>query len=81
MKVSATDGAHDWTTTISSMFGSRAWGVDVTTGGDPVIVGMYDGPGINAAMVIRFDGADGTEVWQKVLFGTDGTQVLPVATL
>jgi hypothetical protein len=72
MKVSATDGAQDWTTTITSMFGSRAWGVDVTTGGDPVIVGMYAGPGINAAMAIRFDGADGTEVWQKVLFGTDG---------
>jgi outer membrane protein assembly factor BamB len=73
MKVSATDGAHDWTTTIPDEFGSNAWGVDVTTGGDPVIVGAFTSPGPNAAMVIRFDGADGTEVWSKVLFGTDGS--------
>ena len=72
MKVSATDGAHDWTTTIPTEFGTQAWGVDVTTSGDPVIVGAFNSPGINAAMVIRFDGADGTEVWSKVLFGTDG---------
>jgi outer membrane protein assembly factor BamB len=73
MKVSATDGAHDWTTTIPNEFGSNAWGVDVTTSGDPVIVGAFGGAGPNAAMVIRFDGADGTEVWSKVLFGTDGS--------
>jgi hypothetical protein len=68
MKVSATDGAHDWTTTIPTEFGSRAWGVDVTTSGDPVIVGAFTSPGPYAAMVIRFDGTDGTEVWSKVLF-------------
>jgi hypothetical protein len=73
MKVSATDGAHDWTTTIPTEFGSRAWGVDVTTSGDPVIVGAFTSPGPNVAMVIRFDGADGTEVWTKALFGTDGS--------
>jgi hypothetical protein len=71
MKVSATDGAHDWTTTIPNEFGSHAWGVDVTTGGDPVIVGAFTSPGPNAAMVIRFDGADGTEVWSKVLFPSE----------
>jgi hypothetical protein len=71
MKVSATDGTQDWTTTIPNEFGSRAWGVDVTTGGDPVIVGMLTSPGPNAAMVIRFDGADGTEVWSKVLFPSE----------
>jgi hypothetical protein len=68
MKVSATDGAHDWTTTIPDEFATRAWGVDVTTSGDPVIVGAFTSPGPYAAMVIRFDGADGTEVWNKVLF-------------
>jgi hypothetical protein len=68
MKVSATDGAHDWTTTIPTEFGTRAWGVDVTTSGDPVIVGAFTSPGPYAAMVIRFDGTDGTEVWSKVLF-------------
>jgi hypothetical protein len=52
-------------------FGTRAWGVDVTTGGDPVIVGAFTSPGPNAAMVVRFDGADGTEVWNKVLFSVD----------
>ena len=71
MKVSATDGAHDWTTTIPDEFSTRAWGVDVTTSGDPVIVGMYTSPGPNAALVIRFDGTDGTEVWSKVLFPSD----------
>jgi outer membrane protein assembly factor BamB len=71
MKVSATDGTQDWTTTIPDEFGSNAWGVDVTTGGDPVIVGMLTSPGPNAAMVIRFDGADGTEVWSKVLFPSE----------
>ena len=71
MKVSATDGTQDWVTTIPQQFGSRAWGVDVTTGGDPVIVGTIIGPGINAAMVIRFDGTDGTEVWSKVLFPSE----------
>jgi hypothetical protein len=71
MKVSATDGTQDWTTTIPDEFGSYAWGVDVTTGGDPVIVGMLTSPGPNAAMVIRFDGADGTEVWSKILFPSE----------
>ena len=79
MKVSATDGAHDWTTTIPQEFGSNAWGVDVTTGGDPVIVGAFTSPGPNAAMVIRFDGADGTEVWSKVLFSVDQVDMSSVS--
>ena len=79
MKVSATDGAHDWTTTIPQEFGSNAWGVDVTTGGDPVIVGAFGGEGPNAAMVVRFDGADGTEVWSKILFSVDQVDMSSVA--
>jgi hypothetical protein len=71
MKVSATNGTMAWTKTIPNEFGSRAWGVDVTTSGDPVVVGVLTSPAPNAAMVIRFDGTDGTEVWSKVLFPSE----------
>ena len=71
MKVSATDGTLDWASTFNFGFGARAWGMDVTTGGDPVIVGRADSPATSAAMIIRLDGTDGTEVWSKVLFNPE----------
>jgi hypothetical protein len=69
MKVSAVDGTLAWAKTIPNQFGSRAWGVDVTTQGDPVIVGEFPSPGGPAAVVIRFNGTTGAETWSKVLFG------------
>lgn len=71
MKVSATDGTRDWATTLDFGFGTNPWGVDVTTGGDPVIVGRANTPATNAAMVVRLDGTDGSEVWSKVLFAPE----------
>jgi hypothetical protein len=71
MKVSATDGTLDWATTLDFGFGTEPWGVDVTTGGDPVIVGRANSPSTNAAMVVRLDGTDGSEVWSKVLFAPE----------
>ena len=71
MKVSATDGTLDWATTLDFGFGANPWGVDVTTGGDPVIVGRANSPATNAAMVVRLDGTDGSEVWSKVLFAPE----------
>ena len=68
MKVSATDGTLDWATTLDFGFGANPWGVDVTTGGDPVIVGRANSPATNAAAIVRLDGTDGSEVWSKVLF-------------
>jgi hypothetical protein len=69
MKVSAVDGTLDWAKTIPQEFGSRAWGVDVTTQGDPVIVGEFPTPGGPAAVVIRFNGTTGAETWSKILLG------------
>jgi hypothetical protein len=69
MKVSAVDGTLAWAKTIPNQFGSRAWGVDVTTQGDPVIVGEFPSPGGPAAVVIRFNGTTGAETWSKVLLG------------
>jgi hypothetical protein len=69
MKVSATAGALDWATTFQVPgFSTNSWGMAVTTGGDPVIVGKSFSPGPQAAMVARYDGADGSETWTKTLF-------------
>jgi hypothetical protein len=67
MKVSAVDGTLAWAKTIPQEFGSRAWGVDVTTQGDPVIVGEFASPGGPVAIVIRFNGTTGAETWSKIL--------------
>lgn len=72
MKVSAAAGVLDWATTFQVPgFVTYSWGVAVTTGGDPVIVGRTDSPGPNVAMVARYDGADGSETWTKVLFNAE----------
>lgn len=71
MKVSATTGALAWAKTMPYQYGTDAWGVAATTGGDPVIVGRMGSPVTNAALVVRFDGDDGSEVWSKILFPSD----------
>lgn len=72
MKVSATAGVLDWATTFQVPgFGTNSWGVAVTTGGDPVIVGRSNSPDTNVAMVARYDGADGSETWTKTLFNAE----------
>lgn len=91
-KLSGVDGSHLWSQRIGSPLSviaeiDNAWDLVVTTDGDVVVGGDFNGPvdlgagvvtATRAAWVARYRGRDGAHVWSRVL---DGEGFASIATL
>ena len=77
MKIANSNGALVWAKTFNieeMTFGVQPYGMEIDSNGDLVVVGgFYVGPGPSFAYVSKFDGANGTEVWTRILDNANET--------
>jgi len=70
LKVSNTDGTVEWAQSIrfSEGFPDEAYGMEIDTEGDLVLVGVsYSPAGPNAAYVSKYNGLTGSHIWSRVI--------------